>query len=171
MYKIILIYGILCILNLALAFGSPVQVMALSSLSGGSKHFLTFKEWKSGKTQEVQQRIDWIKAKIEQKKVEIVQKRTSSKTELALAKQLGLPPLENQLKSESYNLEMAQELTFTDYFAGYVNRQENKKEAFHEVAAKLSSDEVFELMTAYSSFLSANTFPIQAEDLSSEKTK
>ena len=57
--------------------------------------------------------------------------------------------LENQLQQDQSILEMAKDLSVTDYFVGYLTKIQDKKAAFNEVAGKLTSDEVAELMTAY----------------------
>jgi hypothetical protein len=45
--------------------------------------------------------------------------------------------------------EMAKELTVADYFAGYLTKQRDQAQAIKDVSARLSADEVAELMTIY----------------------
>lgn len=52
-------------------------------------------------------------------------------------------------------LQAARELTVQDYFEIYLNSQPNREKAFEEVAKKLSSEEMADLLLAYSKLLSA----------------
>lgn len=214
MYRVLFIYAVLCLLNLAFAFASGPSSTTLQSTgqltsyrqttqstltaqlpqtaqsvifvqnptAGLNKpNYLSFKDWKHNKIQEVHNRIDGLKLKIdarrlelEAKKIELADKKTSSagvKADINNTKDSILQYLESQVKLCSYSLEAAADLTVSDYFAAYVNRLENKKESFKEIAQKLTPDEMAELMTAYSRSLSVSSFPAQAEDLSEEKTK
>ncbi len=77
------------------------------------------------------------------------------KIKLSLEKQRQLagsnldPNLKNQLSKEQLQITIAGELTISDYFAGYLNKQNNLQMAINSVAGKLSSEEVAELMSAY----------------------
>jgi hypothetical protein len=57
--------------------------------------------------------------------------------------------LEEQLEQDQATLEMAKDLSVTDYFVGYLTKLQDKKAAFNEVAGKLTAEEVAELMAAY----------------------
>ncbi|HEY1079089.1 MAG TPA: hypothetical protein VGE46_03295, partial [Bdellovibrio sp.] len=67
---------------------------------------------------------------------------------------------------EQYALELAKDLSVTDYFVGYLTKIQDKKSAFNEVAGKLSAEEVAELMTAYAN----SVFGAQAGDLPASAT-
>ncbi|HRO67704.1 MAG TPA: hypothetical protein PL182_09085, partial [Pseudobdellovibrionaceae bacterium] len=53
-----------------------------------------------------------------------------------------------QIRNDEMELEMALELTVSDYFAGYLTKLSNKN-VYKEVAGRLTPDEVAELMAAY----------------------
>jgi hypothetical protein len=122
---------------------SPVAVAPIRS------SIQSYKEWKTLKIQEVQNRVEWLKQRLNLKKMELSQKRSASKTEAQLSQELGIAAAESQLKSSAYTLEMTQDLTVSDYFAAYLTKQTHKKEAFKEVAGKMTPDEVAELMNVY----------------------
>lgn len=109
----------------------------------------SFSEWKTQKVQEVQARIELLKSQRDVKKTVLMQKLTVGKTEAQLSRELGLNQIENQLKADVYSLEMARDLTVSDYFAAYLTKQDHKKEVFKEVAGKMTAEEVADLMDAY----------------------
>jgi hypothetical protein len=117
----------------------------------------SYKEWKAQKIHEVQNRVDWLQQRLDLKKIELAQKKVPHKTEAQLSQELGIEVTENQLKSDVYVLEMARDLTVSDYFAAYLTKQGHKKEAFKEVAGKMSPDEVAELMNAYANSMFSGT--------------
>lgn len=57
--------------------------------------------------------------------------------------------LQNQLEKEELQVSMANELTISDYFVGYITQQKNVPDTIKDVASKLSPEEVAELMAAY----------------------
>ncbi len=59
---------------------------------------------------------------------------------------------ENKIKSTTeagLSLSVAQELSISDYFVGYLTKQGSLEGAIKEVAARLTPEEVAELMSAY----------------------
>jgi hypothetical protein len=119
----------------------------------------SYKEWKTERVTGTQTRINIIRNQIENRKA--VRNALASQgtdpnlkngrgtLEAASTGDYTVEKLERQLKVEQYNLELAQDLSVTDYFAGYLTKVQNKKSAFNEVAGKLSPEEVAELMNAY----------------------
>ena len=84
----------------------------------------SFREWRDLKIRLIQAKIDLLQSQ---------------------------PGTGTQLRKESYSLDMAKELTMTDYFAAYLNKLSNKAEAFRIIAEKMSPEEVADLMNAYAS--------------------
>lgn len=119
----------------------------------------SFKEWKDQKIHEIQTRIDLVQARIDSQ----------------LPTDTNLGQLQTQLKNDIYSLEMARELTVSDYFVAYLAKLENKRETYKEIAAKMSPDEVADLMSAYvNSIFSAqgpSTSPPQGHNLSFDNIK
>lgn len=137
---------------------------------GGVK---SYREWKMERVQTVQGKITSIKMQIESKR-NPRQIATGVDPNLAINSNLeaGTSPdipvekLERQLRLELYDLEVAKDLSVTDYFVGYLTKVQDKKSAFSEVAGKLSPEEVAELMTAYAN----SVFGAQASDLPTSAT-
>ncbi|MBL7669116.1 MAG: hypothetical protein JNM39_01405 [Bdellovibrionaceae bacterium] len=119
----------------------------------------SFKEWKDQKIQEIQTRIDLLQARIDSQ----------------LPTDTNLGQLKTQLKNDSYSLEMAKELTVSDYFVAYLAKLENRRETYKEIAARMSADEIADLMSAYvNSIFSAQTLSTpapQGYNLSSDNIK
>lgn len=129
----------------------------------------SYREWKVERVQTAQGKVSSIKAQIDAKKAA----RTAAPgvdpnmayapgVEAGTSNQdIPVEKLERQLRLEQYTLEMAKDLTVTDYFVGYLTKVQDKKSAFNEVAGKLTQEEVAELMTAYAN----SVFGAQAADL------
>lgn len=128
----------------------------------------SYREWKVERVQLAQVKVTAIKAQIDAKK----SSRTaaigvdpnianSSTLEAGIGQDLSIEKLERQLRMEQYDLEVAKDLSVTDYFVGYLTKVQDKKAAFNEVAGKLTPEEVAELMTAYAN----SVFGAQAADL------
>lgn len=108
----------------------------------------SFKEWKSEKVQDALSRVTSTKTKIQvakSKDPNLFRRRASVEATV----NLNNDELENQLQQDQAVLEMAKDLSVTDYFVGYLTKIQDKKGAFNEVAGKLTSEEVAELMNAY----------------------
>jgi hypothetical protein len=73
----------------------------------------------------------------------------SNKTTSESGLSAQLQELHNQAEKDSYQLSMAKDLTISDYFVGYLTKQKDLPAAINEVAGRLSTDEVAELMSAY----------------------
>lgn len=116
--------------------------------------FLSYKEWKNSKIQTVEGRIRQLEAKslAAQSGADPNMKIESNLTvEARLSTTLG-----KQIDSEMTNLNLAQDLTIADYFVGYLTKQSSPELAIKEVAAKLSTEEVAELMAAYAQYFSTS---------------
>lgn len=126
----------------------------------------SYREWKNEVIAEAQIKISNYKAQMENSKPRMTASggdpklKNNRETEAVVSKNISLEKLERELRHEQYGLEMARDLTVTDYFAGYLTKVQNKKAAFQEVAGKLSPEEVAELMSAYAN----SVFGVQTAD-------
>ena len=136
-----------------------IALTALVMITGPvSAQVKSYKEWKSEKISVAQTRVSSLKNQLEFRKAKRsaangtdpnLAQRAQGTFEAASTSDQMAERLERQLKTELYSLEVAQDLSVTDYFAGYLTKVQNQKAAFNEVAGKLSPEEVSELMTAY----------------------
>jgi hypothetical protein len=98
-----------------------------------------FKEWKSAKINSV------------------IQQTQITKSVLLKTRTLGpaknIPVLEKQLSQLNWNLEVARDLSVTDYFVLYLSQQP-QADRFKLAASKLTTGEVADLMQAYAQSLS-----------------
>jgi hypothetical protein len=95
----------------------------------------SYSEWKNAMVGAAEMRVQKIKLTLEQQR-----QASGVNTD---------PNLRNQLSKEQLQATLATELTISDYFVGYLNKQSNMQDAIKSVAGKLSADEVAELMSAY----------------------
>lgn len=108
----------------------------------------SYREWKSEKVQEALVKVTSTKTQIElAKSKDPNMAHRKSATEAVSG--VSLEKLEDQLSTDQNALDLARDLSVTDYFAGYLSKLPDKKAAFSEVAGKLTPDEVAELMAAY----------------------
>ncbi len=133
----------------------------------------SYREWKMERVQTAQGKITSLKMQIESKKNprQIAtgvdpNLANNSTLEAGTSADISVEKLERQLRMEQYDLEVAKDLSVTDYFVGYLTKVQDKKSAFNEVAGKLTPDEVAELMTAYAN----SVFGAQASDLPTSAT-
>lgn len=148
-----------------------IAFMALTVLGAEAGAVQSYKEWKNCRVQEAQQRVSVLKTQIDSKK--------NSRRDIAQGKdpnlamktgtEANMPEvqlLERQLRQEADNLDIAKDLTVSDYFAGYLTKVKDQKAAFNEVAGKLSAEEVAELMSAYAN----SVFGARGSDLPTTAT-
>ena len=122
----------------------PVSIsIAKQTPIGAAK---SFKEWKNEKVQLAIKKVTITKAQIEYKKLN---KQFLQRSESVSTKDIETDKLEAVLKNDLYSLEVAQELSVTDYFAIYLTKQDNKVDAYKEAAQKMTADEVNQLIRAY----------------------
>lgn len=133
----------------------------------------SYREWKTERVVLAEGKITSLKSQITTKKMARVAApgvdpnlALKSGPEASLAQDKFVEKLERQLREEQYALELAKDLSVTDYFVGYLTKIQDKKSAFNEVAGKLSAEEVAELMTAYAN----SVFGAQAADLPASAT-
>lgn len=136
--------------------------------SNSSHQIKSYREWKHELVVDAQSKVTGLKSQIEARKqarsvnIGIDPNLARSKGLEAFAtRDASVEKLEKELRTELYDLDVANDLTVTDYFVGYLTKVQNKKAAFKEVAGKLSPEEVAELMTAYAN----SVFGANAADL------
>lgn len=139
------------VLSSAFTEASSIKTVATAATFSS---FKSFRQWKNEKIQEASARLNTTKVGIESRK--IAQTHINSKTEARVSKDIKLTQLQAQMRLDLISMELAKDLTVTDYFVGYVNKIQEKKEFINEIAAKMSPDEVAELMTAYAQSLFGN---------------
>lgn len=108
----------------------------------------SYREWKSEKVQNAIGRVTVTKTQIQvakSKDPNLFHRKGGLEAKFPV----DITPLEDQLNADQSNLEMAKDLSVTDYFVGYLTKMQDKKAAFNEVAGKLTAEEVAELMSAY----------------------
>lgn len=135
--------------------------------------FKSYREWKSEMVGTAQLKVTYLKTQIETKKLsrraagmDPNLARTKNTLEAVASQDISVDKMEKQLREEQYDLEVAKDLSVTDYFAGYLTKVPDKKAAFKEVAGKLSPEEVAELMNAYAN----SVFGAAASDLPASAT-
>ncbi len=107
----------------------------------GASTILTFKEWKMEKVQASLQRMSNLRAQIQVLKMESGNK--------------DILPLERSLAQESWNLEVIKDLGISDYFILYVRPMKSPNK-YKQLAAKMSPDELTEVLETFSKNLSSN---------------
>jgi hypothetical protein len=141
--------GFCLILFLVVGFG----------LSSRAQTVVSFKDWKSEKIQQIQGRISAEKLQLEALKLKkapetIVAGKPAAKGDSGISHLIQR--YEQQLTQEEWNLEVAQDLSITEYVMLYVGAQPSKQRLI-QAASKLSAEEVAELMEAYSVSLGVQT--------------
>ena len=134
----------------------------------------SFREWKAEQIQQSQQKVSSLQGQIvlakSQKAIRALA-NSSKKTEAGLLADPQINSLEKDLQREEVTFELTQNLSVADYFSNYLSKAQDRKSAFKEVAAKLTPEEVAELMTAYANSVigaattepGLNNFPSAAE--------
>jgi len=128
----------------------------------------SYREWKTEKVSQASVRVNTVKARLDPN---LALNRTKGQVEGTLTKDLATDKLERMLRAEQYDLDLAKDLSVTDYFVGYLTKVQDKKAAFQEVAGKLSPEEVAELMTAYANSVFGahqSDLPASASNVSKE---
>lgn len=131
---------------------NPNHVYAAASSIAPIK---SYREWKLMMINESEGRLKSLKETVTRTKGSAA----SSATEAGLSS-----TLQNMLDKEELQLSLAQDLTISDYFVGYLTKQKSISAAIKEVSGRLSAEEVAELMTSYAdNFFSSKPTPkIQA---------
>lgn len=142
----------------------------------------SYREWKSERVTHAETKVNFLKAQLTVKKA---QRGVANGTDPNLAMRntveavsthnMSVERMERQLREEVYALEIAKDLSVTDYFVGYLTKVQDQQAAFSEVAGKLSSEEIAELMMAYANSVfggsSTNEIPASAANISKDSAK
>ena len=118
----------------------------------------SYKEWRQEKIQRAKSKVALTRAQITQinsKKLNIQNLQNLQKAESNSSLDLEIEKLEAKLKNDIFSLEVAQQLTVQDYFAIYLTKLENKKEAYKGAAEKMNTEEVTELINAFADSFSS----------------
>ena len=161
------------------ALAQRLAVLAATHVS----KFKSYREWKTEQISVAQSKITSLKAQLDARK----QARTIAQgtdpnlartgrtgVEAVPARDISIEKIERQLQAEQYDLEVAKDLSVTDYFVGYLTKIQDKKSAFKEVAGKLSPEEVAELMTAYANSVfgaHSSDLPVSATNTTREPVR
>jgi hypothetical protein len=132
--------------SLASALPNPVAIVKAAVGIPAPVNVKSYKEWKNEKVQIAIKKVTITRAQIDYRKLN---KQFIQTNEPVSAKDVELDKLEASLKNDLYSLEVARELSVTDYFAIYLTKQDNKTEAYKEAADKMTPDEVNQLIRAY----------------------
>ena len=144
---------VLALFSLAVNASAPSHVTSAGpSKEITSYQFKSFREWKNGM-------ISVAEAQLKQSKnaVALKQRITASMTDPNLRQKsilesglnLQLQELLKQAEKDQYQLSITKELTISDYFVGYLTKQNDMKAAINEVSGRLTAEEIAELMAAY----------------------
>lgn len=123
-----------------LFLGMGAEAAIVMPAAGAPPAVLSFKHWKSDKSNIARGRYSKLES-------EYIAKKSAN------PKDSALKALYNDLKNSKSNVDEISELTVSDYFVGYLSRFKDQRKAFHVAAEKLDSSEVAELMTAYADSL------------------
>jgi hypothetical protein len=116
-----------------------IQVFAAGTSSASS--IKGFYEWKNEKIQAAGNQISLTRVQIQKAQADLNKKTVEG--------------LEKQLDQLKWNMEVAQDLSVTDYFVLYLSQQ-TQSDRFTQAAARLTTKEVAELMQAYANTLGSS---------------
>ncbi|WP_041576745.1 hypothetical protein [Bdellovibrio bacteriovorus] len=141
----------------------------------------SYREWKTERVQQAQVKVTTLKTQIDARKgIRLAAAGTDPNMvhrgglEAVASQDISVEKLERELREEIYDLEVAKDLSVTDYFVGYLTKVQDKKTAFNEVAGKLSPEEVAELMTAYANSVfgaHSSDLPVSANNFGKDGIK
>lgn len=111
----------------------------------------SYNEWKKSKIAEIENKIKTLRERISNQSVRHI--GSSKDPNMALSKtefEGGLnSELQGQLEREMLSLSMSHDLTISDYFVGYLTKQTSLEVAIRDVSARMTPDEVADLMVAF----------------------
>ncbi len=127
------------------AASTAIVSAPLNNLNSAYK---SYREWKNSKVAEIENRIEilrdrMVKTAVQRNPSKDNQAEIKAKTEAGLQENL-----QDQLDQELLNLSVTRDLSISDYFVGYLNKQPSLERAIEEVSVRLTAEEVEELMQA-----------------------
>lgn len=144
---------------------APTVPSGTPALAQESLKTKSFREWKSEKVQSALGKVTETRTRIQlAKSKDPNMARRNGAFEAGAG--INIEGLQDQLQQDQATLEIAKDLSVTDYFVGYLTKIQDKKAAFSEVAGKLTAEEVAELMAAYAN----SVFGTNAVELSPSAT-
>ncbi|MBX2996277.1 MAG: hypothetical protein KF681_15735 [Bdellovibrionaceae bacterium] len=117
---------------------AAAKLVALKAQAKPVSTLKSFREWKSEKIQASLAQVDQTTRRVQDLRLKAQ----------SPAQKNALENVEQQLSQEEWNLEIAQDLTVTDYLVLYLASQ-NVSGKFNEAAGKLTSDETAQVLEAY----------------------
>ena len=131
-----------------------LTVHAGSSISVAAAATKSYREWKLSMIADSDFRLKNLKGNL-----------WKSRTSASSATEAGVGPqiqsIQNMIDKEELQYSLAQDLTISDYFVGYLTKQKSLNSAIKEVSGRLTAEEVAELMTAYAdNFFSSKPAPV-----------
>ncbi len=173
-------------LSLATTTTTTTSSSSNISISGKAERYQTFREWKSAQVQVVLGRMAQYKNIVEKADKSYPERNLANTKPLIMggssanrrvgvshsggsrsissATEAGLDShiqqAERSLGKENVNLEIANELSLTDYVVGYLAKIKARKGALVEVAERLTPEEVAELMAAFTNAVTSSA-PIE----------
>lgn len=133
--------------------------LSVPSFASGTQEVKSFREWKSERIQAVQNKIALLTLQKESIRRRLAE-QASTEAGLPLASQKQIDQL---IVKEKARMALEKDLTVSDYFVGYLTKNQDRKQAFKAVAPKLSAEEIAELMDAYAN----SVFGTQSHQVSS----
>jgi hypothetical protein len=128
-------------------------IVAFGSFAKADREVQSFREWKSTKITEAENKIKIIRDKISTGDPNMVFSPVKQdKVEAGLHASLL-----QQLEKEELNLSNLKDLGISDYYVGYLLKQGSLEEAINSVSGKLTAEDVAELMRAYAEQFSTST--------------
>ncbi len=103
----------------------------------------SYREWKSSMIGESEIKVKTLKENF------LKTRTAASQSATEAGVNLNLQNIQYMLDKEELQLSLAQDLSISDYFVGYLTKQKSLNSAIKEVSGRLTADEVAELMTAY----------------------
>ena len=143
--------------SMANAAPSQVHTVLTPASAPSQPQIKSYREWKLSMVGDAEARVKSMKESFLK-----TRGSASTTTEAGLSPQLQ--NIQYQIDKEELQYSLAQDLTITDYFVGYLTKQKSLSAAIKQVSGRLSAEEVAELMTAYADnfFSSKPTTTIQA---------
>lgn len=132
---------------------SSQSTLAANKLPSASVQ--SYREWKNEKIQNAQLKIKSIKEFIKHK-ANVDPNLNPNKSNQQSVTMAGDSEagLSQELDREMLNLSMIEDLAISDYFVGYLTRQNPLGAAIRDVSGRLTKEEVAELMAAYAEHFS-----------------
>jgi hypothetical protein len=132
----------------------PLEAYSDSSVSAPQPHVdsgvQSFREWKSSKVKDAELKVKLLKQKIKPETNSVRNTQDPNLLVKSASSEAGLSQeLNAQLEREILNLSLTQDLTMSDYFAGYLTKQNSIDVAIRDISGRLTGEEVAELMSAY----------------------